>query len=155
MLNTLKISLAILFISILTGCATGHHRMYSDSVDSSQISIIKGGPYESLHEVDGKVGPNFGGIGRPKRYNATSDLMFYVKLAPGSHVLKLFYFEVYGTNALVTKEPKIMTIETEPGGIYLIESKFSGQKIDLTRVSRSYTEWDVGGIWTPIVRKIK
>lgn len=157
MLNTLKISLAILCISILTGCATGHHRMFSDSVDSSQISIIKGGPHETLHEVDGKPGPNFGGLLRPKMYNSSSDRIFHVELAPGSHVLKLFYLEVYGTNALANKEPKIMTIETEPGGIYLIESKFSGQKIDLKRVSKTrvYTEWDVGGTWTPIVRKIK
>jgi len=155
MFNTLKLSLTVLCICLLTGCATGHHRMYSGSSDSSQISIIKGGPHETLHEIDGKPGPNFGGIDRPRMYNSASDRIFHVELAPGPHVLKLFYLEVYGTNTLLTKKPVIMTIETEPGGIYLIESKFSGQKIDLKRVSRTYTAWDVGGGWTPIVRKIK
>jgi hypothetical protein len=128
--------------------------MVSGSYDSSQISIIKGGPFETLHEIDGKPGPNFGGAGNPRMYNSASGRLFHIELDPGTHVLKLFYLEVYRTNALLTKEPAIVTIKTEPGGIYVVESKFSGQKIDLTRVPRTYTAWDVGGNWTPVIRKI-
>lgn len=129
--------------------------MYPGSIDSNHISIIRGGPNETLNEVDGIPAPNFGGVDRPRMFNSAKDRIFHIELAPGSHVLKLFYLEVYGTNSLVTKTPVVITINTEPGGIYFIESKFSGQKIDLKGVSRSYTSWDVSGSWTPIVRKIE
>jgi len=136
MFNTLKLSFSVLCVFILTGCATGQHRMVSGSYDSSQISIIKGGPFEILHEIDVKPGPNLGGAGNPRMYNSASGRLFHIELDPGTHVLKLFYLEVIGTNVYLTQKPVIINIETEPGGIYLIESKFSGQRIDLR--SRSY-----------------
>lgn len=132
----------LLSFYLVLGCGGGHHRLnLNPNADSSQIALIKGKSHTplKLHEIDGMPGSNYGGAGIPKVYNSNVDRSFNIELPPGKHVFKVGYYEyvphsvviggpgsvtmISGGSSTSSVTPQLLTIDTEPGCVYVIDFK--------------------------------
>lgn len=134
----MKYGLVLLGVVLLAGCATGHHRLYSGkNIEPDEIVIVKGGDPLDLYTIDGKPGPNFGGVGRPRRYNSGWDGSFSVELPPGKHVFTVGYLYLFRGEVTSSAEPQTVVLEAEPGAVYRFNANYPGYN------------------WEPTIQRIK